>query len=425
MSDNNQLERLSRLSVPRYATRLKPTPIPTARWDDEPLYGICINDEWISHLLGVLTALDQPDTWLGTADEIYDARQQVNEIMVAFMEECNPMSNCCPEPLTRINSDGTMDVSYDGGMTWQPATTEDPRNTAPQLPPIDDGEGADKKCKAANRVVRQMKDQQETWANSLGTGLSIAQLAFAFASAIVVFAFSLTGIGAILWPAFLGLCASLVGTGETAYNDLFTTDVWNTVLCKIYCNCGEDGQFTQSQFLEIRTELDAAGFDDQVALSFSSLLNAWQVAGLNNAAKIPTSDNLDCSDCDCPSCTPDGWTIGIWIDGTFYHDIAATGTIVEVGADYIIAQSTDRGDGQQVIGFTSLDGTTCCKVLPTFVGDPPDSTLHFYNNCPDHANYSDMVEDNTGPSCREATFWYFQMSPGTWQIKFTFVDDCP
>lgn len=47
-----------------------------------------VNGEWVSHVLGVLAALDQPDTWLGTAEEIFAARQQVNEIMAALMAQC-------------------------------------------------------------------------------------------------------------------------------------------------------------------------------------------------------------------------------------------------------------------------------------------------------------------------------------------------
>lgn len=358
--DESHIELISRLSVPRYATRPNPTPIPMAHWDDDPLYCLKVNDEWISHILGVMIALDQPDAWIGTHDEIYAARQQVNEIMVAFMEQCDPMSNCCPDPLIRVNPDGTISVSYDGGMTYTPATTEDPRKTAPQLPPIDDGDGADKKCKAANRVVRQMKDLQTAWADSLGTGLGIVQLALAFAAAVVVVFLSLTGLAAVLAPALLGLAASVVGTGTTAYNDLFTTDVWNTLLCKIYCNCGTDGQFTQSQFLKIRTQLDAAGFDPTVALAFSAALNAWQVDGLNNAAKIPTSDNLDCSDCDCPmGCQLSNWSV-------YPSDAGYFGTINSVDEETGVISVTSGNvntDGAYYILIQTDNDDHCCQIL--------------------------------------------------------------
>lgn len=88
--DQDYSETTPALPVPEYVPRPKPTSIPTAAWNDAPLFCLQINDQWVSHVLGVLTALDQPDTWLGTEDEIFAARQQVNEIMLALMAACPP-----------------------------------------------------------------------------------------------------------------------------------------------------------------------------------------------------------------------------------------------------------------------------------------------------------------------------------------------
>lgn len=71
-----------------YVPRPHPTPIPDAAWNDEPTYCLQVNGEWVSHLLGVIIALDQPDTWIGDKAEIDAAREQVNEIMTALMEHC-------------------------------------------------------------------------------------------------------------------------------------------------------------------------------------------------------------------------------------------------------------------------------------------------------------------------------------------------
>lgn len=76
------------LPAPEYVPRPKPTEIPAAAWNDEPLFCLAVNDEWVSHILGVLAALDQPDTWIGTEEEIFAARQQVNEMMLALMTAC-------------------------------------------------------------------------------------------------------------------------------------------------------------------------------------------------------------------------------------------------------------------------------------------------------------------------------------------------
>lgn len=71
-----------------YVPRPRPTPIPEAAWNDEPTYCLRVNGEWVSHILGVMVALDQPDTWQGSAEEIAAARYQVVEIMTALMEHC-------------------------------------------------------------------------------------------------------------------------------------------------------------------------------------------------------------------------------------------------------------------------------------------------------------------------------------------------
>lgn len=76
--------------APKYAPRTEPKIIPTAAWNEAPLFCLKINDEWLSHVLGALNVLDQSDAWSGTDDEIEAARQQVNEIMLSMMTNCPP-----------------------------------------------------------------------------------------------------------------------------------------------------------------------------------------------------------------------------------------------------------------------------------------------------------------------------------------------
>lgn len=73
-----------------FVPRPEPTEVPTAAWNEMPLYCLKINGDWVSHVLGVLAALDRQDTWLGDEDQIYAARQQVAEIMLSLMTQCPP-----------------------------------------------------------------------------------------------------------------------------------------------------------------------------------------------------------------------------------------------------------------------------------------------------------------------------------------------
>lgn len=361
--DESQIELISRLSVPRYATRLNPTPIPTAHWDDAPLYCLKVNDEWISHILGVMVALDQPDTWIGTADEIYAARQQVNEIMVAFMEQCDPMSNCCPEPLIRVNADGTVSVSYDGGMTYNPATTEDPRNIIPQPPPLPGDDGLAKRCTAANNVLGQFKDFKSRMDGIFDTADTVGAFVLAVATAIAAIIFSPAAIPIIV-SIELAIFSALFVVPKEEYDAVFTDTVWGKLLCIIYCHTQPDGTYTEADvdaiIADINTQFSATDYlTFHVARdAFLGMLKSARNPGMNVMAKITTGSYASCDSCDCPSCNMDAWQVygtrsgeGSFVYGTetARDDISVTMDSVAQGGGYI-----------QIIW--TADPAICCAV---------------------------------------------------------------
>lgn len=354
MSDPlNQIETIATLSVPRYAPRLQATPIPGARWDDEPLYCLKVNDEWVSHILGVLGAMDQPDTWVGTPDEIYDARQQVNEIMVAFMENCDPMSNCCPEPLTRITDDGSLEVSYDGGMTWTPATTEDPRNTAPQLPPLTGDDGNEKRCSAANNVLGQFKDGISTFSGYFDTTTTVVGFATAVAGFIVAIIFAPFAVPIVV-GAIIAFITAFWSAGKTAYDAAFDDSVYGDLLCILYCHVQNDGTFTADDFSAIRADI-SSHFGSIARDAFLALLHGVSLAGLNNLAKIPTGSSASCDSCGC-ECATDIWSI---FNGTEDY-----GTIVDIGDNYITCDLSyaPSTTGEYFLRMKTLGINQCCSI---------------------------------------------------------------
>lgn len=293
----NQSEIIEQLSVPRYAPRLKPTTIPTARWNEEPLLCLQVNDEWVSHLLGVIVALDQGDTWLGTAEQIYDARQQVNEIMLAFMEQCDPMSNCCPEPnRTRYTSDGRYEVSYDGGTTWEDGSDFDPRYTSPTFPPIPGDDGSAKKCDAANSVLVQIKDKVEAWQGYLSTAGTLVEFTTAVVTILVAGIFAPAAI-----PFIFPICIAIIKTcwdaGEEAYGLAFTDTVFNDLLCILFCHTQADGTYTDADIGAIVGDC-ASQFDPIPRDAFTAAFRGWGAVGTTNAAAIGGGGE-ECDDCDC------------------------------------------------------------------------------------------------------------------------------
>lgn len=76
-----------------YAPRPYPAVIPTPGIFDEPLCCASFNQSWLSHVLGALAALDQPDAWLGTEAEIDAARDQITLLKHQLSVDCEgPMA---------------------------------------------------------------------------------------------------------------------------------------------------------------------------------------------------------------------------------------------------------------------------------------------------------------------------------------------
>jgi hypothetical protein len=97
-----------------FPPRLGDFPIPTAGILDAPYYCLIINVEWIGHLIGVLDALDQLDAWIGTSEQIDNARQEVRKLITAInpCEDSNLVFRQNPENLCQLEQ------SVDGGINW-------------------------------------------------------------------------------------------------------------------------------------------------------------------------------------------------------------------------------------------------------------------------------------------------------------------
>ncbi|MBI1278189.1 MAG: hypothetical protein GC179_08685 [Anaerolineaceae bacterium] len=394
----NQIELISTLSVPRYAPRLKPTPIPGANWNDAPLFCLKLNDEWVSHVLGVLTALDQPDTWLGTPEQIYAARQQVNEIMVAFMTAC---SDCevqfriedCHLQWRETDADEWIDLGNvcgaDGsdGVDGAPGQDGEDGNDGPPGPPGPAGaDGSDCDCTDYNHIptpdnppgssdddtacniaagiadwIRDKERLAQQQANSAASiALAIGGLAAAIAAAVVT--------GGTAWPLIVSAATVLINivlAADGAERDAMFADdsFWAEMACSIYCVIKPNKDIDAARQAAIGAAIrattytsgsyDAPFWYDVAADFLEALPNEIVRANVAIGALV----SYDCSDCDCPSeCDVYNWDI---FDGS-----EAYGTIVERGADYITA---DLSFAPATVGFyflrmKSSGINVCCSI---------------------------------------------------------------
>lgn len=252
---------------------------------------------------------------------------------------------CCPEPTNRrYTSDGVLEVSYDGGVTWQTAPQLDPRLSGIIFPPLPGPDGAEKKCVAATSAQEFLK---ANLIDELTSGQGYATL-FDLC-VILIEVLGITGVGALI----AGIVAAIFTVGVVAVQAAFTSEVWADFRCILYCRIRSDGSFNVSGWQGVKSDI-LSNFTGVVSAILYNWVNALGVVGLTNAARSGMVASADCSACDAcpPGCPDDQWII---------H-----GTFVTSDDDSITISSIldPLGFGQQVVRYGSQDADPpplyCC-----------------------------------------------------------------
>ena len=338
------------------------------------------------------------------------------------------MGNCCTEPaiIRRVNpTTGNVEQSTNGGTTWTPAAGGIQSVIVMPVPPVTSGVAATK-CDAATNVSGQVQVWIDQVSNDFTTATSLLEFGVAVLVAIlaavlvVLSAGALTPLEALVLPTIGAALAAAWGAGKAVFDAYWTTEIKDKILCAAFCNIGADGSFTEAQFSAFWNEINAELPPSPAKMLFMGFLSSVGVAGLNAMAASGMAADADCSDCtECPTCDSTSFDAAIWVDGVR----TPVGTIVDVGTDFITIRSYDRGDGQQAMFISAIDGVTCCMFTAEFIGGAPDHTLHSYNPCGTHANYTTLVPDDTAPFSHSTPMFGLQMDPNSagWVVKWTFV----
>jgi hypothetical protein len=308
--------------------------------------------------MAACSQLTQLSAWKGTDEEktlaVNRAANLKNQLQQ--FEDCDDMG-CCTPPLIRINNDGSVDMSTDGGTTWTPATGQnDPRNPSVIFPPPPGEAGDDKRCKAANSVVSAFEIKEGQDHDALVAEQDAAQIG------AILIAF-LVGVGVIATGGALallgaGVAAVVTSVSATDFADAFTDDVWSTFLCQVYCLMDGDGQLTDTNVRSLQTAM--AGVGGVAGDWFNRMLQACTAATLNNIVALQYAGTRDCSECDChPGCDISDWiadadpsdpqptVIGAGFDGTYnWVDIE---------------QTTPKSGTFYYFNFHAPDTSHCCK----------------------------------------------------------------
>lgn len=351
-----------------YDARRNPLPAPTQDICDPDGYCIYIEQHWWTHISGQIARLLYRDAWEGTDDEIDRAIESISKILDVgrLTMGCGCGGSSLPFP-TRIGENGQVQVSYDGGTTWQDAPQYDPRTNVTQLPPVTAGEGEDARCKAANSAVAYFQQiEADTHAKKLA-GATIAQIAEAIIGFLVLVGIIATGGAlAILGGALAAIAASV---NASDFDAAFTSGVWADLLCAIYCNMSDDGSISDLQYQTILGKAKT----DHPGVAGDFLAGAIQMAGKGgfvNASRLGLNAGLSCDSCEC-SCAD-----------AFGFETSGFSTVVSIDEEtctYVLASVPDVAHaGRHVIGFDFGAG---CAVVEVISSTPPSDRNVSWLDC--------------------------------------------
>jgi len=258
--------------------------------------------------------------------------------------------SCCPEVTNSYyDENGILQVSYDGGLTYEPAPS-DPRFSAPLAPPLTSTEGDTRRCEAANNVVGYMKSTADQLiADALLWGEISGMIGAIIA---IIFVLLEIGSGGALTPLLLALSAALLGTGQAAFDAAMTTDVYDSLLCIVYCHTPDNGSYTAANWQQIKAEI-AAQITGIAEKFLYDTVNAMGLAGMTNASRTGLSYGGDCDSCVCSNLCADKYHIWNGIGGA--APAGTYGTILERDGDRIRVQF----NGNYITLEVDVSGNCC------------------------------------------------------------------
>jgi hypothetical protein len=261
----------------------------------------------------------------------------------------------------RYNPDtDTVQMSPDGGTTWNDATGSDPRRApAFRLPART---GVDRRCDAAANMVAWIHNFMDEVIADL-TGIGTAGLVLSTALNAWSLLFEPTAIIELIATSaeFIG------GLGSTVLGAAFDSTAYDQMLCIFFCASDVDGQISPDGFLSVQSQI-AAQLNTTAAIVMALILGAQGEVGLSNAGAIgtETGDCSACTDCgwcfrfdathdlstwtslpwnSCPGDSPSVYTGTVWQNGTVTIDGCSGHNLTYIHLRIVLGATTFISDG--------------------------------------------------------------------------------
>lgn len=309
--------------------------------------------DWKAVISGVLFELSYWFNWERTGDTSGAQCAAVWKEVYNSIDWSN-MSCCCEEParIYRVNPEtGFVEQSTNGGQTWTPAAGGLESVIVQPVPPVTSGVAATK-CDAATNVAGQVDVWIDQVSNDFTTAITLLEFGTAVLEAILVAvitilsAGTLTAVEALVLPTIAAALYAAWGAGKTVFDDYWTTDIKDKILCAAYCTISDDGHYTDAQFTLFWNRINAKLPAGPAKMLFMAFLSSVGAAGLNSMAASGMSADADCADCNCDDCV------------NVVNQPPGTGTIEYIGdCTYRCTSFLDGGQYSVYAWFNNSSGT--------------------------------------------------------------------
>lgn len=307
--------------------------------------------QWIGTVSGALRELIFPSAWTEITGITAEQAAERAEVMYRLFlnsgngGECEDMA-CCDDRIIMKRYDpdtGRPQISINGG-DWQP-DPDDPQYAIPQLPPAISSGVSNTKCDAATNALERIKDIISETSSNIATASSVYELAVIITGAVlaaVVLALSggtLSPVAVTITTIIWGAGSAAFTAGQAAFDDYWSSENLDIMLCALLDNIGENGAFTEEQYQGWRSQakfdLPSSPARDLVMTA----INAVGAPGLSNMAANGTAADADCEDCEETTCW-NGWEAVIPTGGS---DV--WGTVVSKVGNVMTVQGTEVAPG--------------------------------------------------------------------------------
>jgi hypothetical protein len=256
----------------------------------------CLQRNEVEAILASIEPLNWTTRWYSSSDDDID-RNLIEAFTAGIRRKL--MSDCCPDEdrLLRINDDGTIEQSNDGGDTWiEAGSVDDPRKQTPLYPPLPGDDDDEKKCAAANNTLAYFQQIYTEMADKQTEGATLLEI---IGAAIAVFLIIISAPAiAFLGPFLLEVAAEIFTiTGAVWKSAIQACD--DAVFCLFFCHVQSDASYSDDDVEALLIDVAASGMDEKCIVFYTKMIKVLQSKGMTNAARTALGGTRSCDDCHC------------------------------------------------------------------------------------------------------------------------------